>query len=851
MTTDTQLDLNTVLPEALDEKDACVRRLTVGLQAREGVISAHVKEGEAAAQLCVHFEPDIISLQRIRELALSLGARVDSDFGHLSLDVDGVSRPARAQLLEQRLRNTAGIAEAHVSPTGSVAVEYFADQTSDPAIVDLLERFGTPPRTSRPRAAEGPEAAEPGGAAAAVPEAQAHEKHEDHDHKHGGIFGERSELIFAVLCALTLATGFFLGLSPAVPDAVSTALYIAAYFFGGYYTLKEAIQTVMAKRFEIDFLMLVAAAGAAVLGDLAEGALLLALFSIGHALESYAMGRARRAIQALADLAPATAVVKRGGTEQEIPVGQLRLGDTVIIKPNTRVPSDGFVTVGHSSVDQAAVTGESIPVDKAPISPGTPRSGQDIPAESRIYAGTVNGPGVLEIEVTRLSKDSTLARVVRMVSEAQAQTSPTQRFTDRFQRVFVPAVLTLVVVLLFAGLVIDEPFSATLYRAMAVLVAASPCALAISTPSAVLSGLARAARGGLLIKGGGALENLGTLRAIAFDKTGTLTEGKPEMTDVEPVDGVTESELLSVALAVESQSDHPLAAAIVQAARARLDGTPLLQAGAVASITGRGVSALIDGEEIHIGKQRLFSEIGGAPLPAEITESTARLEASGRTTMVIRRGTRYLGVLGLMDTPRASAQQVVSRLRQAGIRHMIMLSGDNQTVADAVAGQLGLDEARGDLMPEDKVKAVIELRTREYKVAMVGDGVNDAPAMANATVGIAMGAAGSDVAMETADVALMGDDLERLPFAVNLSRRSSRIIRQNLWASLGVVAVLIPATITGTIGIGLAVLIHEGSTLLVVANALRLLAYREPATEEESVRPSGAPVEPVMARRPD
>ncbi|OMH23256.1 ATPase [Tersicoccus phoenicis] len=824
MATDTQLDLNTVLPEALDEKDACVRRLTAGLQARDGVTSAHVEQGQAAAQLCVHFEPDVISLQRIRELAFSLGARVDNDFGHLSLDVDEVSRPAPAQLLEQKLRKAAGVVEAHVSPTGSVRVEYFADQTSEREIVELLERSGTPPRVGRPQAPGS------GDGAAAEPEVVAQSEdagHDEHDHQHGGIFGERSELIFAILCAVTLATGFLLGLSSAVPDLVSTVLYVAAYFFGGYYTLKEAIQSVMAKRFEIDFLMLVAAAGAAVLGELAEGALLLALFSIGHALESFAMGRARKAIQALAELAPATAIVRRDGTEQEIPVEQLRIGDTVVIKPNSRIPSDGFVSVGRSSVDQAAVTGESIPVDKEPLAPGSSRKEEDIPAESRIYAGTVNGPGVLEIQVTRLSKDSTLARVVRMVSEAQAQTSPTQRFTDRFQRIFVPAVLTLVVVLLFAGLVIDEPFSATLYRALAVLVAASPCALAISTPSAVLSGLARGARGGLLIKGGGPLENLGTLRAIAFDKTGTLTEGKPELTDVEPVDGVTETELLSVALAVEAQSDHPLAAAIVAAARTKLDGTPALKADAVTSITGRGVSALIDGEEIHIGKQLLFSEIDGAPLTERVSETTARLEASGRTTMVVRRGSRYLGVLGLMDVPRPAAQSVVARLRQSGIRNMIMLSGDNQTVANAVARKIGIDEARGDLLPDDKVKAVVDLRTREHKVAMVGDGVNDAPAMANATVGIAMGAAGSDVAMETADVALMADDLERLPFAVDLSRKSSQIIRQNLWASLGIVAILIPTTIAGAVGIGVAVLIHEGSTLLVVANALRLLGYRE------------------------
>jgi Cd2+/Zn2+-exporting ATPase len=415
-----------------------------------------------------------------------------------------------------------------------------------------------------------------------------------------------------------------------------------------------------------------------------------------------------------------------------------------------------------------------------------------------------------------------------MVSEAQAQISPTQRFTDRFQRIFVPAVLILVVVLLFAGFVIDEPFSATLYRALAVLVAASPCALAISTPSAVLSGLARAARGGLLIKGGGPLENLGTLRAIAFDKTGTLTLGKPELTDIAPAAGSDESELLRVALAIESQSDHPLASAIVRAGRARLDGSATLTASEVTSITGRGVSGMLDGQMVYIGKKQLFDEIEGTPVPPDVAEATTRLEQSGRTTMVVRLGSRYLGVLGIMDTSRPGAEDVIAKLRAAGIRNMIMLSGDNQIVADSIAKKLGLDQARGDLLPEDKVDAIRQLRANNQKVAMVGDGVNDAPAMATATVGIAMGAAGSDVAMETADVALMGDDLDRLPFAVALSRQSSRIIRQNLWASLGVVAILIPATVFGVFGIGLAVLIHEGSTLLVVGNALRLLAYREP-----------------------
>ena len=374
---------------------------------------------------------------------------------------------------------------------------------------------------------------------------------------------------------------------------------------------------------------------------------------------------------------------------------------------------------------------------------------------------------------------------------------------------------------------IDEPFGTSFYRAMAVLVAASPCALAISTPSAVLSGVARAARGGVLVKGGGPLENLGTLGAIAFDKTGTLTEGKPRVTDVMPATGVAEYDLLTIAVAVEERSDHPLATAVVRDGRMRLgDGAAVPPVDDLSSITGRGLAARVGGEQVFVGKATLFAEVEGTPLPAELQGMISGLEEQGRTTMVVRRGDKYLGVLGLMDTPRASAAAVIARLRALGVSRMIMISGDNRRVAEAVAKQVGLDEAWGDLMPEDKVAAIKRLRS-EQEVAMVGDGVNDAPAMANATVGIAMGAAGSDVALETADVALMGDELSRLPFVIGLSRATSRIIRQNLWISLGMVIVLVPATLLG-LQLGVAVVFHEGSTLLVVANALRLLAYRDP-----------------------
>ena len=649
-------------------------------------------------------------------------------------------------------------------------------------------------------------------------------KHGDGEggHAHGGLFGEQTELIFALLCGATLLVGWLISLK--ADGWIPLAFYLAAYLFGGWFTLTEAIENLRKRKFEIDTLMLVAAAGAAAQGQWAEGAQLLLLFTMGHALEHYAMGRARRAIEALAKLAPERATVRRDGKTEEIGVEALEVGDIVLVRPNERIAADGVVVTGESSVNQAPVTGESVPVDK--------RAAADrdfdfakASAEHRVFAGTINGAGALDIRVARKAGESTLARVVRMVAEAEAQRSPTQRFTDRFEKVFVPAVLVLVGVLMLAFLVLDEPFSRSFYRAMAVLVAASPCALAISVPSAVLSGVARAGRGGVLVKGGGPLENLGTLTALAFDKTGTLTEGKPKLTDIVPAQGVEASELLAIAVAVEALSDHPLAAAVVRDGEAKLNGQARREATNIKSLTGQGIQAQVDGKAAVIGKPGLFEAEGDRP-PEDVWSEAQKLEASGRTVVMVRHGDRYLGVLGLMDTARPAARDVIKRLRSLGITRMIMLSGDNQSVSDAIARDLGLDEARGGLMPEDKVATIKALREQYGKAAMVGDGVNDAPAMANATVGIAMGAAGSDVALETADVALMADDLNHLPFAVGLSRKTSGIIRQNLFVSLGMVAVLIPATLFG-LKIGEAVIFHEGSTLLVVANALRLLAYKD------------------------
>jgi len=616
---------------------------------------------------------------------------------------------------------------------------------------------------------------------------------------------EHRELILSAVAGLLLLAGWLAGRADA-PRELWLGLLLASYAAGGFYTVQEAWEGIRKRRFDIDSLMIVAAGGAAALGAWEEGALLLFLFSLGHALEHMAMERARKAIEALAELAPKTAIVQRDGKEIEVAVEALQPGDRVIVKPGQRLPADGLVTSGNSAVDQAPVTGESMPVEKQ--------------TGDKVFAGTINGEGALVVEVTKLASESTLARMVKMVAEAQEQISPTQRFTDRFEKIFVPVVLIGAVLLIALPPLFGYPFAESFYRAMAVLVAASPCALAIATPSAVLSGIARAARGGVLIKGGAHLENLGVLTAIAFDKTGTLTIGKPKVTDVVAV-GIDEAQLLSLAAAVESRSGHPLAQAVVTEAQGR--GLTWAEAGEVESVNGKGVRADYSGQKIAIGNVKMFD---GTAIPEAVQQHVSRLQSEGKSIMLIQLNGQFIGVLALADTPRESVKQVLDQLHQLGIQETIMLTGDNEGVARAIAAAVGLDEVKAGLLPEDKVQAMEELGQRYGQVAMVGDGVNDAPAMARASVGIAMGGAGTDVALETADVALMADDLSRLPFAVGLSRASRRIIRQNLYVSLGVVALLIPATLFSWAGIGMAVVVHEGSTLVVVINALRLLAYK-------------------------
>lgn len=645
------------------------------------------------------------------------------------------------------------------------------------------------------------------------------------EHHHGGVFGEKTELYFAILSGVFFFLGIILSKLTQLPEWTSLSSYIIAYLFGGYYTLLGAVVKIRKGEFEIDFLMIAAALGAAYIDSWAEGALLLFLFSLGHALEHHALNKATKSIEALGELSPKTALVRKGNTTVEIAVEDLKIDDIIVVKPNSQISADGVIVKGSSSIDQSSITGESIPVDKTAIDPERKLPDFDkIEASHVVFTGTLNGDNLIEVRVLKLSKDTTISRLIKMVSEVETKKSPTQLQTKKFEKWFVPAVIILVTTLCFAHLVIDETVRESLYRAISVLVASSPCALAISTPSAVLSAIARGAKKGVLIKGGRALEDMGTLKIIAFDKTGTLTEGKPRVTNLLPLNGFNKEQFLELVLDVESLSNHPLARAIAKDIKGEYGIENKHKSSNLQAIQGKGVTAQYNGSQVSIGNVPMMED-AQITVDAKTHGQMDELLQNGNTVMLVGYQNALIGLISVMDVPRKTAASTLERLKRIGIKQMIMLTGDHQRVAASIAKQIGLTDAKGNLLPEDKVKAIEELKKLNKKVAMVGDGVNDAPAMAISTVGIAMGAAGSDVALETADVALMSDKIESLPFVIGLGRKSRQIIKQNLWMSMGVVALLVPATIFGFANIGVAVAIHEGSTLVVVLNALRLLRY--------------------------
>ena len=818
-----QLDLTLVAPAITDERDDCWIQLITQLQTLRGVQKVHLLTDQSPAQLCLHYDPNLVTLAQVERMATESGTAFADRYQHEQIAFVGMDAADSAETLAATLNQLDGMLHASVNYAAGLAfVAYDRTRLQRTIIFNAIRSMGVRFPTGE-----------------AVEHVHDHAQDDEHDHDHGDHvhnddddhahddhaghghgavpqflphwMQERWTLILVGLAGIFLLLGFlgerFFGFSP----TVSTFFYILAYIAGGYDVATHAIPALLKGKFDTDVLMLAAALGAAILGEFGEGAFLLWLFALGHAGEHYALDRARNAVNALGELMPNVAQKKSVNGIIEVPVEQLQIDDVVVVRPGDRVPVDGAVERGSSNIDQSPITGESVPVKKN--------------AGDEVFAGTINQDQALDVRVTRLAKDNTLARVMQLVAEAQGQQSPTQQFTQRFTSRFVPAVLiiTLLVIVLpplFGWMELRDSF----YRAMLLLVAASPCALAIGTPASVLSGIARAARNGVLIKGGVHLENLGRSQVMAFDKTGTLTAGEFGVTDTVTFNGISERDLLRIVGSVEQQSNHPLAKAVVE--YVEREGVEMGNADALTNIPGRGIESALDGKTVQIGNWKLFAENPDHPQDQDVRETIERLEQSGRTTMAVSYDNQFIGVLGMADTPRPQAKATLAQLRNLGVKHLVMLTGDNDDVAQQVGKELGLTDIRAELLPEQKLEAIRELEAEYGEIAMTGDGVNDAPALTTATVGIAMGGAGTAVALETADIALMADDLSKLPFAVGLSRASRRNIQQNIAISLGVIALLIVTSVTGLIQLSGAVILHEGSTIIVVLNALRLLGYQ-------------------------
>ena len=795
--TTTRLELSRLLPGHPPQDDACVARLKEELGREDGVQTLQLELLPTGAALSVDHDGSVLSAAALEGAARRVGSEVQTRFKHETLQLGGLHCSDCANAIEGVTRRLDGVLEANANyATEKLRVTFDTTRANREQIAREVEGLGY--------RVQGAKAVSHRDDETGVKETG--DEHDEGGHS-GKVLGLPLGLFLSLLSGAALLVGWAGGRFFGLPFPASLGFYLVAYAAGGYDATRHALRAARKRRFDIDVLMVVAAIGAASLGEWPEGALLLFLFSLGHALEHYAMDRARGAIRALAELAPKTARVRRDGLEQDVPTSTLRIGELVLVRAGERIPADGRVSEGSSAVDQAPITGESLPVEKEPGDP--------------VFAGTINGDGYLGVETTKAPEDSTLARVIQMVEQAQVAKSPTQRFTERFERIFVPTTLVVTGAVIVLPPLFGFPFAESFIRAMTLLVAASPCALALGTPSAVLAGIARAARSGVLIKGGVHLENAGTAAVVAFDKTGTLTEGKPKVTDF--YTSGDQDELLARVAAAESRSTHPLAASLVREAAAR--GLALPAVDAFEALKGRGARASVAGVSLLIGNDRLMQENGVQP-DADLQRRKEALEADGKTAMLIAVDGALKGLVAVRDEPREAARETIATLKASGIKRTVMLTGDNRRVAEAIGRELGVDEVRAELLPEDKVSAIEELKGRYGKVIMIGDGVNDAPAMVASTVGVAMGGAGTDVALETADIALMADNLARLPYAIELSRASRRMIRQNLLISLGVIALLVPSALFGLASIGVAIVFHEGSTLIVVLNALRLLGFR-------------------------
>ena len=759
----------------------CARTLAKAVAGRPGVRRCEVSF--ATGLLQVELEPGQADRRAIEEFVRSRGFTVAGaapTHDTITFQVDELDCSDELALCRKALRDVPGIQDLNADYLRrQLRVTYDRTRTGPETITEALKKT---PFEVRPT----------GKASTEEPQRRS-----------------RQKFILAVVSGVLLAVGAVTGWLDG-PRWVTTAALLGSIAASGRWVVPGAVAAARTLSLDMNVLMTVAVLGALAIGEWGEGATVFFLFAVAQLLESRAMDRARRAVEALMELAPETATVLRHGEQETVPVEAVSPGNVVLVRPGERVPLDGRVLRGSSSVDEAPITGESTPRRKVP--------------GDQVFAGSINQRGSFEVEVTRPASDSTLARILHLVEEAQARRAPSQTFIERFARIYTPAVIVLAVVLAVGvPLALGLDFYPWFYRALVLLVIACPCALVISTPVSVVTALTRSAKAGALIKGGLYLEALAGLDTVVLDKTGTLTFGKVRMTNIWPAQGTSEEELLRLTASLEAHSEHHLAGAVIEAARQR--GLRLLPVAEFEARPGEGIVGLVGGERVAAGNLRLMGP--HCPGSEQLAHEAQRWEREGKTAILVGSERRPLGVLAVADEIRPEAAQAVSQLRQLGVDRIVMLTGDNAGTAEAIARQVDLDHYHAQLLPQDKVEAVEHLVQSGRQVAVVGDGVNDAPALAAATVGVAMGTAGTDVALETADVALMGDDLLRLPFIVALGRRTRRVIRENVSFAVGVKLVFVALVVVGWATLWMAVAADAGASLAVIFNALRLLKVRD------------------------
>jgi len=699
----------------------------------------------------------------------------------VTLQVSGVDCPEEVALIKKALKPIAGISDVRVNVlTGQTVVQHDGSVDSE-RLVEAIGKTGLKATIGSKRQKEG-----------------------------GDL--RRSRVRAVSISAFFTGVGLIIQWLHLGSPFLSTAAFIVGILSGGFYVAPKAFRALSRFQLDMNVLMTIAVIGAALIGEWSEASVVVLLFSVSELLESFSIARARRAIETLVDLSPPTARVKKGGAFEDVPVESVETGGEVEVRPGARVPLDGIVTEGRTSINQAPITGESLPVEKE--------------KDDEVFAGTINGEGRFVLRVTKASKDTTLAKIIHLVEEAQEQRAPSQRFVDVFAKYYTPAVMVLALLVgILPPLVGHQPWGTWFYRALVLLVIACPCALVISTPVSIVSGLTAMARKGVLIKGGAFLEAIGRLKALAVDKTGTITQGTTRITGVVTINGTEEAEVIRIAAAIDTHSDHPLAKAVIDYAKEKNIEIP--DSSEPQSVTGKGAEASVGGHRYFVGNHRFTHELGVCS--EEIEKQLAEIEKRGHSVVVVGHRPHdgckgeVLGILAVGDEIRADAAEAIRKLHRAGVERVVMLSGDNQRTAEAVATQVGIDEVHGDLLPDDKIGRIRELMKEKRYVGMIGDGVNDAPAMAAASVGIAMGAAGTDTAIETADIALMKDDLSKVADTIVLGRRTLRVIQFNIAFAIAIKVVFLSLAVVGKAGLWLAILADTGATLIVILNSLRLL----------------------------